>query len=58
MRPMWMEFPEDVHCYDEEQEFMLGDALLIRPVLDADTTSGSAYLPGKGVVSYDILSAV
>uniref|UniRef100_A0A914X4X0 Glucosidase II subunit alpha n=1 Tax=Plectus sambesii TaxID=2011161 RepID=A0A914X4X0_9BILA len=53
MRPLWLEFPQDENCYDEEREFLVGNALLVRPVMDAGATSVSLYLPGKEVMWYE-----
>jgi alpha 1,3-glucosidase len=47
MRPLWLEFPEDESGFDEEREWMVGSALLVRPVMEPDVTSVSLYLPGR-----------
>lgn len=54
MRPLWAHFPEDEHTFDEDREFLLGDALLVRPVTEAGATSASVYLPGKETLWYDL----
>lgn len=36
VRPVWSEFPEDESAFDEEREFMLGSALLVRPVMEPE----------------------
>ena len=45
MRTMWSEFPGDAHTFTLQNQWMLGSALLVAPVLDAGQTSVSAYLP-------------
>ena len=34
MRPMWLEWPEDRDAWAASEQFMLGDALLVAPVLE------------------------
>ena len=46
MRPLWMEFPLDDTALDMDDEFMLGPALLVKPVAHANTHSVTVYLPG------------
>ncbi len=38
MRPMMLEFPHDRGTYAVDTQYMLGDALLVAPVFDADGT--------------------
>ncbi|MGF6823951.1 alpha-D-xyloside xylohydrolase [Microbacterium sp. ZKA21] len=44
MRPMVLEFPDDRSGFDADTQYMLGDALLVAPVFDADGHS-EYYLP-------------
>uniref|UniRef100_A0A914CV67 Glucosidase II subunit alpha n=1 Tax=Acrobeloides nanus TaxID=290746 RepID=A0A914CV67_9BILA len=53
MRPVWAEFPEDENSFDEEREWLVGNALLVRPVMDPDVTQTSLYLPGLSEVWYE-----
>uniref|UniRef100_A0A915PNX4 Glycoside hydrolase family 31 N-terminal domain-containing protein n=1 Tax=Setaria digitata TaxID=48799 RepID=A0A915PNX4_9BILA len=54
MRPLWSEFPDDEGAFDEEREWLVGPALLVRPVMDPDIQSVSLYLPGRrNVIWYD-----
>lgn len=46
MRPIWMEFPQDETAIDIDDEFMLGPALLVKPVSTPNTQSINVYLPG------------
>jgi alpha 1,3-glucosidase len=48
LRPLWMEFPLDDTALDLDDEFMLGPALLIKPVAAPNTHSVNVYLPGDG----------
>ena len=45
MRPLFVENPEDSNSYKWEDEYYFGDALLIAPLLEAEITSRSVYLP-------------
>jgi len=47
-RPLWAEFPADPAALRTEGQLMLGDALLICPVLAQGATSVDCYLPGPG----------
>jgi alpha 1,3-glucosidase len=46
MRPLWVEFPADGETYGMEDQFMLGNALLIKPVTAKGQSSVNVYLPG------------
>ena len=45
MRPMWVEFPLDEATFALESQYMVGDSLLVAPVLDASATSVGVYFP-------------
>ena len=45
MRAMMLEFPDDPACDTLDRQYMLGEALLVAPVLTSDGTV-SYYLPG------------
>lgn len=45
MRAMFYEFPQDEKCWELQDEYMYGDALLIAPVMYKDTFSRKVYLP-------------
>lgn len=47
MRPLWYEFPGDSKLFDREDAFMLGESILVYPVLEKDAKSIEAYLPGS-----------
>lgn len=52
MRPLWYEFPNNTDTFSEEEEFMLGPAMLVRPVLSAGAGYVDAMLP-RGARWYD-----
>jgi alpha-glucosidase len=45
VRPLLLVAPEDPEAWTKDREFMLGNDLLIAPVLDKAATKVSAYLP-------------
>ncbi len=49
MRPTWFEFPEDTGAFDLDEQFMLGGAMLVRPVLHPGVKSVQVYLPASSV---------
>lgn len=54
MRPLWMEFPNDASVLTMDDEWMVGDAILIKPVTSQGQTSTNVYFPGISTVWYDI----
>jgi alpha-glucosidase len=45
MRPLWYEFPEDKLTYLNSDEFMLGDDVLVAPVVKEGMRNRDVYLP-------------
>lgn len=45
IRSMWTMYPDDPMCLDLAFQFMLGDELLVAPVLDPKTDTVRVYLP-------------
>ena len=52
MEPMCSAFQEDVKCYEEGVDFMLGDSLLVANVVEKGAVSRKGYLP-EGETFYD-----
>lgn len=48
VRPLFFNFPQDEQTWNINHLFMLGDSVLVSPVLDENTTSVHAYFP-RGV---------
>jgi alpha-glucosidase len=51
IRPTFYDFPDDAQCFTDCDDFMLGDALLVAPVVQLGATTRSVYLP-KGPVAW------
>jgi alpha-glucosidase len=45
MRPLFWEFPDDEHGYAVEDQFLLGPALLVAPILKAGARQRAVWLP-------------
>lgn len=45
MRPLWMNFPADSKTHENVRQFMVGDAVLVTPVLHQGADSVEGYLP-------------
>lgn len=50
MRPMMYSFPRDEAVFDMDDQYMLGDALLIKPAAEAGVESVSVYVPNGKVL--------
>nr|BBD49478.1 alpha-glucosidase [Trilocha varians] len=47
IRPLFQQYPNDPETYTIDDEYLLGNALLIKPVTSAGATSINVYLPGN-----------
>uniref|UniRef100_A0A8C4U7D1 Glycoside hydrolase family 31 N-terminal domain-containing protein n=1 Tax=Falco tinnunculus TaxID=100819 RepID=A0A8C4U7D1_FALTI len=47
MRPLWVEFPGKIETFGVENEYMLGNALLVHPVTEQEAKAVSVLLPGS-----------
>ncbi len=45
MRALGFEWPDDPHAWDHPYEYLLGDELLVAPVIEPGVTSCEVYLP-------------
>jgi alpha-glucosidase len=45
IRPTFYDFPEDENCLEDCDDFMLGDSLLVAPVVSRGATKREVYLP-------------
>ncbi|KAI9204856.1 glycosyl hydrolases family 31-domain-containing protein [Polychytrium aggregatum] len=59
MRPLWYAFPDDEATFAVDDEFMLGSAFLIKPVVQKDTAETEVLLPaGSNWYDYETLVKV
>uniref|UniRef100_A0A8C7J3W3 Neutral alpha-glucosidase AB n=1 Tax=Oncorhynchus kisutch TaxID=8019 RepID=A0A8C7J3W3_ONCKI len=54
MRPLWVEYPQDTATFSMDDQFLLGEDLLVHPVTEEGARGVTAYLPGKGEVWFDV----
>ncbi|WP_404454496.1 glycoside hydrolase family 31 protein [Virgibacillus necropolis] len=52
MRPLLMEFPDDVKTYNVNDQFMIGDNVIIAPILAPSVKDRAVYLPAGEWVDY------
>lgn len=45
IRPTFFNFPNDAHCLEDCDDFMLGDSLLVAPVVEQGALQRRVYLP-------------
>jgi alpha 1,3-glucosidase len=46
MQPLWFQWPEQQELFAVDDQFMVGDAIMVKPVVSAGTTSVNVQLPG------------
>jgi len=56
MRPMWLEFPTDISAFGIDDQWMVGDSLLVKPVTGPGESSVQIYLPSGGAIWYDTIT--
>ncbi|KAM4664518.1 neutral alpha-glucosidase C [Discoglossus pictus] len=56
IRPLWVEFPKQPEIFAVETQYMLGNALLVVPVLSPGVSSQEVLLPGHGEKWYNFRS--
>jgi alpha-glucosidase len=56
IRPAFYDFPNDEKCFDDSDDFMLGSALLVAPVVVQGVTTREVYLPSGPGAWFDFYS--
>lgn len=54
MQPLWAQFPKEIGTYAIDDEYLLGDRLLVHPVTESEAVNVEVYFPGPGQVWYDV----
>ncbi|XP_067847279.1 neutral alpha-glucosidase C-like isoform X2 [Heptranchias perlo] len=54
IRPLWVEFPEEANTFAVDDEYMIGEALLVHPVTEAGVREVNMFLPGTGELWYHL----
>lgn len=54
MRPLWMHFAQDERSFTEEDQFLLGHDLLVKPIVNGGIEATSVFLPGLDTVWYHV----
>ncbi|MED6236018.1 hypothetical protein ATANTOWER_003283, partial [Ataeniobius toweri] len=57
VRPLWVEFPKEEGTFTEDNQYMIGGALLACPVVEPGAQTVKVLLPGCAEIWYDICSA-
>lgn len=52
MRPLVLEYPDDANTYNLNDQFLIGDSVLIAPVMQPDMERRLVYLPAGDWVDY------
>ncbi|MYL32276.1 DUF4968 domain-containing protein [Pontibacillus yanchengensis] len=52
MRPLFLEYPEDKKTYNLNDQFMIGDNVVIAPIMQPDVTDRAVYLPKGNWIDY------
>ncbi|XP_070577600.1 neutral alpha-glucosidase AB-like isoform X2 [Ptychodera flava] len=58
MRPLWVDFPDDTETFAMENQYLIGDALLVHPISDPGTYSAKVYFPGENQPWYDVMNCM
>jgi len=46
LRPLWMQYPQDQHTWSEERQFMVGESIMVSPVVAPGARTANTYFPG------------
>ncbi|KAG1665345.1 Neutral alpha-glucosidase AB [Nymphon striatum] len=55
MRPLWMEFPSDKNTFAIQGQYLIGEGLLVHPVVESAVSSVGVYFP-ENSIWYDIVT--
>lgn len=52
LRPIWAHYPKESEAFAIDDELLVGENILVRPVFQAGATEVSVYFPGEGKVAW------
>ncbi|XP_046483150.1 neutral alpha-glucosidase AB [Neodiprion pinetum] len=52
IRPIWAHYPTESAAFTIDDEILVGDSLLVRPVLEPGLTEVSVYFPGEDKITW------
>ena len=58
LRPIWYNYPDDPRGYPVSDEFMVGNDVLVAPVMEKGATSRAIYIPPGDWIEYKTKSAI
>ncbi|OQV19919.1 Neutral alpha-glucosidase AB [Hypsibius exemplaris] len=58
MRPLWYEFPKDSTTFGMDDEYLLGNALLVKPVTEENAKQTEVYFPGDSSENWHDISSL
>lgn len=53
IRPLWVEFTSERAVFTIDNEYLIGNSTLVRPVTDPGVSEVSVYFPGQSEIWYD-----
>ncbi|CDO71936.1 Glycoside Hydrolase Family 31 protein [Trametes cinnabarina] len=56
LNPLWYKFPKDANTFGIDTQFFFGDAILVSPVLEENTTSVRVYYPDEAFYDFHSLT--
>jgi len=54
IRPLWVEFPQDRATFTIDNQLMIGNAIMARPVTESKVSQVAVYFPGADEIWYDL----
>lgn len=52
IRPLWAHYPKESDAFAIDDQLLLGDAILVKPVFKASVAEVTVYFPGQGQVAW------
>ncbi|KAA1100175.1 hypothetical protein PGT21_030992 [Puccinia graminis f. sp. tritici] len=52
LKPLWFAYPQDTSTFGIDKQFFFGDAILISPVVEANSITVNAYFPESNYIEF------